>query len=256
MLSKTLTITILIMAGAAFSGTAYASGRPSNQDDGRVKTEIDRTCQITPGAKIEVYSISGSVDVESTTGDQIEIHIVRTAPSQQDLDRARKMLIDCTGSGLQIREENGSEHRVNTRVALKVPSETPLSLHDINGRVRATRIHAGINLNNINGMAQVGDISGSSTISNVNGMVILHIVSLTQPGLYINNVNGSIEVHIADSVNANLRAENIGSGLYTDLPNVTIQGRLSSRNFQAQVGAGGPPISISSVNGKVHISAN
>jgi DUF4097 and DUF4098 domain-containing protein YvlB len=82
-------------------------------------------------------------------------------------------------------------------------------------------------------------------------------ISLVRPGLqglHISEINGTIELHFSATVNAELDVKGVNGGVYTDLPNMTVQGKFSSRNFHAQVGTGGPAISVSGVNGRVHIT--
>jgi hypothetical protein len=249
------TVLVLVLAVAPFELKVLAHDRGDSQDDGKVKNEITRNCQLTAGARVEIYSINGPIEIETTAGSETEIHITRTSSSQRYLDRARKVLIDCSPSDLQIHEEkSGSEDHVKTHVMLKVPARIDLSLHEINGAVNAANVEGRVNMNSVNGRVQIGQAVESSAISNINGKVTISLVRPGLQGLHISEINGTIELHFSATVNAELDVRGVNGGVYTDLPNVTVQGKLSSRNFHARVGTGGPAISVSEVNGKVHIT--
>jgi DUF4097 and DUF4098 domain-containing protein YvlB len=224
-----------------------------SQDEDAFKDAVDQTYQLSPGAHVEVSAINGPVEIETGAFSQAEVHIKRSAPTQADLDRVH-VLIDHSPSSLSVHEEkHRSESHVKTHVILRVPAQIDLSLHGINGHVKAGDIDGPVNISGINGRVEIGQAVESSTISGVNGAVSISLLKLGQQGLRLSGINGAIDLHFSESLNADLEVSSINGGVYTDLPNVTVQGKMNARNFHAQLGSGGPVISLSGINGRVHI---
>ncbi|HEY6333890.1 MAG TPA: hypothetical protein VI756_31525 [Blastocatellia bacterium] len=245
-----------LLAIPGFISGGHTTAAAAYQDEGRVRDEVAQDYQLNSGARVEVYSINGPVEIESGPAGTAHVHIIRTAPTQSDLDR-RRVLIDASPAGLEVHEEkNRSEARVNTHVILTVPSSVNLSVHGVNGAVKASNIEGQVNVNGVNGRVQIGQALQASTISGINGAVVVNLVQLGQQGLHINGINGAIELHFSESLNANLAVDGVSGGVYTEVPNMTVQGRFSASNFRAQLGSGGPTISLSGINGRVHITGN
>jgi DUF4097 and DUF4098 domain-containing protein YvlB len=249
-----VTIGLLGARGSVRAGHTTAAG--IYQDDGRARDEVAQDYPLNSGARVEVYSINGPVDIETGPSGTAHVHIIRTAPTQSDLDR-RRVLIDADPGSLQVHEEkNRSEAHVTTHVILTVPSAVNLSIHGVNGAVKAPNIEGRVNVNGVNGRVQIGQALEASSISGINGAVVVSLVRLGQQGLRLNGINGAIELHFSESLNADLAVDGVNGGVYTEVPNMTVQGRFSSTNFRAQLGSGGPTISLSGINGRVHVTGN
>ena len=259
LLKKTRLLALLVVAAGSLMIVAGSNVRTTSlaaAEDDQAHDEINQTYQLSPGAQVEIYSINGPVEVETGSGSSAQVHVIRSAPSQADLDK-RKVLIDATATSLAIHEEKShSEGHIKTQVILTVPAQINLNVHGINGAVKVANIEGKINLNGINGRVQVDQAMEASSISGINGHVSVNLVRVGAQGLKLSGINGAIELHFAESVNANLEADGINGGIYTELPNLTIQGKVSTRNFRAQVGSGGPVVSLTGINGKVHLTSD
>jgi len=67
-------------------------------------------------------------------------------------------------------------------------------------------------------------------------------------------VSGSIEIGFKSEVNADFTAEHISGQVYLDVPNVSRESEEKSSNVRARIGAGGTPITISSVSGSIRLT--
>jgi hypothetical protein len=67
-------------------------------------------------------------------------------------------------------------------------------------------------------------------------------------------VSGSIEIGFKSEVNADFNAESVSGEVYLNVPNVIREGNEKSPNVRARIGAGGTPISISSVSGSIRLT--
>jgi hypothetical protein len=226
-------------------------------DDYSEKDEINQTYQLAAGAKVDVSGINGTVEIETTSGNTAVVHIVRSAKTQEDL-QYRKVIIQQSSTSLVIkgeeekdRERNGRNRNVRQRVFLKLPRQIALSTSGVNGRVTIGEVDGAVTVSGVNGRVDVAQALGYSRLSGINGRVSVKIARLGERGADIDGINGPVEIRFTDEVNADLEVSGINGHVSTELPNVTLQGKMERNNFRAKIGSGGSPIQISGINGKV-----
>jgi len=193
--------------------------------------------------------------------------------------------------GVQEPDERGRRNiQVNHQVILKLPRSIDLSVTsvsgsvqsgDVDGQVHVSSISGSANFGNVGGKLQVNSVSGSVEVGNVgaearvnsvsgnvglgqvngsldvtsvSGGVKAALMSLSPPGIHINSVSGSIEIGFKSEVNADFTAEHVSGQVYLDVPNVTRESEEKSSNVRARIGAGGTPITISSVSGNIRLT--
>ncbi|HEX8634956.1 MAG TPA: hypothetical protein VF703_12485 [Pyrinomonadaceae bacterium] len=238
-------------------------GDHRNYDDSEFteKDEVRQSYQLTPGATVRVSGINGAVDVETTSGNAAEVHIVRSARSRADLEH-RKVIIEHTGASLVVRGENDGERRytrgdspqVRQRVTLRLPRQIDFTASGINGRTTVGEVDGPVKISGINGKVEVAQAVGYSELSGINGAVIVTITQLGERGIRVSGINGAVELRFSDALNADLKVTGINGSVNADMPNVVVQGTVSRNNFNARIGSGGAPINVSGVNGRVRLA--
>jgi DUF4097 and DUF4098 domain-containing protein YvlB len=184
--------------------------------DFKERDEFNRTYQLAPGARVEVSSIRGPVEI--TTGDSAtaEVQIIRSARNRADLEY-HKIEVEQTGNGLVVRGVQEPEERqrenvqVNHQVILKLPRRIDLKVSsvsgslkvgDIDGETRVNSISGSGNIGNVGGKLQVNSISGNLEIGNVGGDARVNSIS---GNLGLGQVNGSLDVSsVSGGLNATL----------------------------------------------------
>src|SRR5436853_5602674 len=78
-----------------------AQVREKGQGDLPEREEIHRTYHLSPGARVDISTISGPVDIQTTDSDTAEVHIVRSAKTPSEL-HCYTMAIEYTPSRLAI----------------------------------------------------------------------------------------------------------------------------------------------------------
>ena len=224
------------------------------------RDEVRQTYELTPGARVEVSGINGSVDIETANGGTAEVHIVRSAHDRADLE-FHKIVIEHSPDKLVVRGEKdrdrrsmGRSRQVRQRVMMRIPRQVDLLSSGINGRVTVGAIDGPVQLSGINGRVDVAQARGFSHISGINGRVSVTITELGEKGIHVSGVNGGVELQFAEELNADLDVSAVNGSVSTEVPNVSIQGKLDRSNFRARIGNGGSPISVSGVNGRVRLS--
>lgn len=222
------------------------------------RDEIRQTYELAPGARVEVERINGTVDIETSEGNGAEVHIIRSARNREDLNY-KKIHIEATGSMLAVRGEKenerwGSDRRnVRHRVVLRVPRRIDLNVSGVNGRVNVGEVDGPVEVSGINGRVEVGQAVGYTSLSGINGAVGITIARLGQKGINVSGINGRVELRFTDDLNADLDVTGINGSVQADVPNVTVQGKMSRSNFRAKIGTGGTRISVSGINGGVRL---
>lgn len=266
-ISTTVVASLLLLAPLAFGPEAVepiagASNveECSDQNDRHgeqdlpERDEIRRTVELRPGAQVEVSSINGSVTVETSPGSVAEIHIVRSAKTRAHLD-SRKIFIEESLDRLTIKGENsrGKGSDVRQRVMLKLPRSVSLAVRGINGRVGVGAIDGMIHVSGINGRVEVAHAMSATDISGINGKVSIALTRLDDKGLDISGVNGRVTLQFSEQLNADISVSGINGHVSSEIGNITVVGKMTPHSFKGRIGAGGPPITVSGVNGHIRL---
>ncbi|MFL6228289.1 MAG: hypothetical protein ACJ741_05885 [Pyrinomonadaceae bacterium] len=236
--------------------------RHKGGDDDSEFTERDEFRQsytLAPGAQVRVSGMNGSVDVETSNGGAAEVYVLRTARNRSDLDY-HKVIVEQTATGLVVRGENnrdegwhGDNHQVRQRVTMKIPRNVDFTASGINGRATVGELDGPVKLSGINGRVDVAQARGYVDISGINGAVTMAISQVSERGIRVSGINGRVELKFDGALNADLAVSGVNGSVNADMPNVTVQGRVSRTSFNAKIGAGGAPINVSGVNGSVNL---
>ena len=293
MIVTALLMSVMMLAcGAPRAGL---TAETAQNRDFTERDEINQTYQLEPGARVEVSSIRGPVEIVNADTATAEVQIVRSARTRADLEY-HKIEVAQTGNSLVVRGVQEPEDRqrqniqVDHHVILKLPRRIDLSVKsvsgsikvgDVDGETHVSSISGSANIGNVGGKLQVSSISGSLEIGNVgadarvnsvsgnlslgqvngsidvssvSGSLNATLVSLSPQGIRIRSVSGSIELGFKSDLNADFNAVSVSGEVYLDVPNVTRESEEKSPNVRARIGAGGTPISITSVSGNIRLA--
>jgi len=192
--------------------------------------------------------------------------------------------------GIHEPDERRNDIQVNQQVILKLPRRIDLSVSSISGSVRVGDVDGPVQASSISGSANIGNVAGklrlssvsgsvevgnvgadarvssvsgnvglgqvndSLDVSSVSGGVKATLISLSPRGIHIKSVSGSVEIGFMSDVNADFNAENISGQVYLNVPNVSRESEEKSTTVRARIGAGGTPITISSVSGNIRLT--
>lgn len=250
-------IVLVLIAGAAFAGRLMSGSGGESLGAGR--DERRESFRLDPGARVEVRGINGPVEIVATDADRAELYILRTASNGQALE-SRKIIVEHAPSSLIVYGEGGASSlpsrlfgkwggEYRERVELRVPLRSQVSASDVNGHVKIGEMNGPVEISDINGRVEVAGFAGSFKLTGVNGSVA--VSSAGDGGMEITGVNGSVEVRLSGDADINVLGNNGRVSL--NLPNVTVTKQESEHPAQmsARIGAGGPQINITGVNGNI-----
>ena len=128
-----------------------------------------------------------------------------------------------------------------------------LQVSSISGNLEIGNVGADARVNSVSGNLGIGQVNGSLNVQSVSGSLKTTLVSLSPQGIHINSVTGSIEIGFKSEVNADFKAVGISGQVNLDLPGVTRDSESQLPNVRARIGAGGTPITITSVTGSIRL---
>ena len=193
--------------------------------------------------------------------------------------------------GIQEPEDRRRENiQVNHRIILKLPRSIDLAVSSVSGSLKAGDVEGETHVSSISGSATIGNVggklkvssisgsldvgnvgadarvtsvsgnvklgqvNGSLDVTSVSGALNAALLNLSPEGIHIRSVSGSIEMAFKSDINADFSAEHVSGEVYLDVPNVTRDSEVKSPNVRARLGAGGTPITISSVSGNIRLT--
>ena len=289
----TILLTSMIMLACGAPQAEFVPG--AQRGDFQERDEFNKTYELAAGARVEVSSIRGRVEITNSDSATAEVQIIRTARNRADLEY-HKIEVTQTGNSLVVRGVQESEDRrrdniqVNHHVILKLPRHIDLAVSSVSGSLKAGDVEGQVHVSSISGSARIGNVggklqvssvsgsleagnvgaearvtsisgnvrlgqvNGSLEVSSVSGTMNAALVNLSPEGIQIKSVSGSVEIAFKSDVNADFSAEHISGEVYLDVPNVTRDTEVKSPNVRARLGAGGTPITISSVSGNIRLT--
>jgi hypothetical protein len=221
------------------------------------REEIRREVPLSPGASVEVQTVSGPVTVETSDSSSAEIFIVRSAQTRAELD-CYTTLVEASPSSIIIRHQQHSRSgcssiRARQRIWLKLPRQVDLKLSTISGDVKVGPISGELRLQSISGRVDLMQPGGYSQISSISGALKVMLGSVDERGIHISSISGSVELVIPEGLDADLKLDDINGFVKSELPGVTIN-KVGTSNYRARIGSGGHTISVFSLTGNVKVS--
>ena len=245
---------VIILVAVAWAVGQHRSETPGEERGGQVQGGTSHSYQLLPGASVEVKGINGSVDVETSDSDKAEVQIVSSSDSQQ-------IIVEQTPTSLLVQGRQSGRHwwrfwgdDVRQQVLLKIPRQAELTTRGVNGPVRIGELDGTVTVSGINGRVEMRQAARLSEVSGVNGGVSIEISGpLGEQGIRVRGINGRVEMRAGVDLNADLDVKGLNGQLSLEVPNVTMQEKLSRSNMRARIGAGGAPISVIGVNGSLSL---
>jgi len=232
----------------------------TNTDSATAEVQVIRTARTRADLdyhKIEVAQtgntlvVRGVQEPEDRRGRNIQVNhqIILKLPRSIDLS------VTSVSGSLQSGDVDGQVHVSSISGSANFGNVGgKLQVNSVSGSVEVGNVGADARVNSVSGNVGLGQVNGSLDVTSVSGGVKAALASLSPHGIHINSVSGSIEIGFKSEVNADFTAEHVSGQVYLDVPNVTRESEEKSSNVRARIGAGGTPITISSVSGSIRLT--
>jgi len=186
---------------------------------------------------------------------QVRARVTANAETQQEADALAADVRVLTDGGRIRSEGRASDGRGGWSVSFEVmaPAQHGLTLRTKNGGITVKGVHADIDMETANGGITLSDVNGEVRGRTTNGGVQIDLSgdAWVGQGLDVQTHNGGIRLSVPDGYSARLEAGTSNGGVRCDFP-VTVQGTID-RDLSVDLGRGGVPLKIRTVNGGVSI---
>jgi len=246
----------MLLAGAlaaALAGSAAASAgqRSGDREAMSAREESRQTYELAPNASLRVEGIAGPVTIETGDFPRAELHIVRMAASQRELDCYRTQ-VSATRASLTIEHVQDIDRagcdsiRSRQEVRLRLPRSMSVALESIAGGVDIGPVDGMVRLSSIAGRTNLARVR-SAEISSIAGPLTIGLASLGQEGIEVSSVTGPIELRAEPGVDADLSVDSVIG------PVSGLAWNEDGGTYRARLGQGGRRVSLSSIVGSVRL---
>ncbi len=262
---------------------------PSLQAQGPTREQtIERSFPATPGSRVVVDSINGSIRVQGYAGDEVRVVVKEELRGRRasDLEQALEdIVLEIDADAREIsfyvdtpwRDHNGGWRRWGRRrhryhfshqFELQVPYGVALDLRTVNnGDIRVDDARSVVELHNVNGTIEAHGILGITDVSTVNGRIILDFREVPRDGGSVKTINGNVELTFPSTPDAHVRMETFNGTLFSEFAYTyrDVASRIDSRrsdgvyvyrsngSTEISLGAGGPEWFLKTLNGDIHL---
>lgn len=248
---------LLIVAGTSAARAQEDWCEQEDWGEGEHACEVREMTLSAAGGRLQVdASPNGGISAEGWDRSEVLVRarVVARADSEA---RAREILssvtiesdgdVSASGPDTEMDESWWVSYRVF------VPNRFNLGLETTNGGLTATGIAGQIELETTNGGITLSDVAGEVSAETTNGAITIHLGGDTWQGqaLAAETTNGGITLHVPEGFSAHLDASVTHGGIEIDFP-VTVEGKIG-RELSTDLGRGGPPISLETMNGGIRI---
>jgi hypothetical protein len=221
-----------------------------------ISQEVTRTFPMRPDGNFELNNVNGTVRIEGWDRDEVEVRAVKTTPDNQSLLNLVAIDIEANTDGVSVSTRYPQQEGVEVAVdyVVHVPRHVQLNhVNNINGTVRIFRSEALGELHTVNGNIEVYESSGNVHAHTTNGNVY---VELKHPGddrgAFVETTNGSVLLALPVDLPAELEARCMNGSFSSELP-LIMRGSAQPRTVHGQLGNGGAPIHLGTVNGTIRV---
>jgi hypothetical protein len=220
--------------------------------------EVTKSFPMRSDGTFELNNVNGSVRIEGWDKNEIEVRAVKSTPDEQSLLDLVAIEIEASPNGVSISTRYPQQEGVEVAVdyVVRVPRHVQLNhVNNINGTVRIFSSEALGDLHTVNGNIEVYESSGNVHAHTTNGNIY---VELKHPadahGAFAETTNGSVLLAVPVDLPAELEARCMNGSFSSELPMV-MRGAAQPRTVHGQLGHGGAPIHLGTVNGTIRVVA-
>ncbi len=223
--------------------------------------------RVSAGQTLEIKGVNGWIEARAADGDGARVRAEKQA-RRSDPSEVRIEVVE-HDDGVTIcavyphpRRENRCEpgsrggssvedNDVRVNFTVRVPAGVRFLGKTVNGDVEVRDLEGDVEARTVNGDVEIST-TGVARASTVNGSIRAAMGAAPREPIEFNTVNGGITLDVPSEIDADVDARWVNGGLETDMP-LTVVGRLSRQRARGRLGAGGPLMELTTVNGSIRI---
>lgn len=234
---------------------------------GLAEEQFEWQGSIASGQTVEIKGVNGGIEASSTSGGEVRVIAVKKGkksdPGEVEIQVVphEDGLTICavypsSGAPNECRPGKGGrmsvkKNDVQVKFTVLVPANVNFVGRTVNGSISTDDLTADVQAYTVNGDIDVS-CDGSALAETVNGSIEAELYSGIADDLSFETVNGSISVRLPSGVEADVEASTVNGSLETDFP-LTVKGKWGPKKIKGTLGAGGPELSLTTVNGNIKL---
>ncbi|HEY0378807.1 MAG TPA: DUF4097 family beta strand repeat-containing protein [Pyrinomonadaceae bacterium] len=243
-----------------------ASSVMTQQQTEMLREEFHQTYPLSPGGRVSLENINGSVRVSAWDRNEVKVDAVKLARRRDRLEEV-KVVVSSDPNSLHVEteyptrtqtfndDERNYDNPATVEYTLTVPRDARVdSIELINGDLDIDGVSGDVKASSINGRLSAHELGGEVRLSTVNGKLDATFGRLAaMKAISLNSVNGALFLTIPSDSNAELKADTVHGAITNDFGLPVRQGEYVGRDLAGQLGAGGTRIKLGNVNGQISI---
>ncbi len=222
--------------------------------------QMRRTTLMLPSGHFAVHTMNGGIEVigENRSDVALDARVTAWAPTDSEAHRILdEVAIKTTNGDIRDRGPHPTlfgHSGYSVDYHLHVPQHVAADLHTMNGGIDLARLDGKLQFDTTNGGVSLDQLAGDVRGQTVNGGLNISLAGdrWQGEGLHADTTNGGIDLRVPDHYSAHLETATVNGGISVNFP-VTIQGEIKN-HLDTDLGSGGPPIHLQTVNGGVTIT--
>jgi DUF4097 and DUF4098 domain-containing protein YvlB len=219
---------------------------------------LSRTFQIPPDRAIILEITIGAVHIEGWSKPDVQLEIVRHAPTTDDLSRIAIDIREQPDLHIKALQAGGSTNAAfRADVTLHVPHSAQLrSVRILEGRLSLTALRGAITAEVTRGPIDASQLEGVVRLETSIGDIAADRARLSKNGLLrLRTFNGDIQLSLAERpIDARIMALALNGTIRSDIA-LQMKDTWGPRWGEATLGIGEPVISLDVITGRIDIKA-
>jgi hypothetical protein len=143
----------------------------------------------------------------------------------------------------------------NTRFEVMVPKDSSVTVHNERGTIACSEFHGSFSATTGFGDVRLDNVDGAIVAETSGGSVVVHHGAPwpADTSLVCQTLDGPIELMLGEDSAFDLHVDALASEVTSAVP-LTLDGPISGSSFEAQVGGGGPDVTLKSLDGDISIA--
>ncbi|MGC8991760.1 MAG: DUF4097 family beta strand repeat-containing protein, partial [Verrucomicrobiia bacterium] len=218
---------------------------------------------LAPEGRVRLENVNGSVRFKAWDRAEIELHAVKRANKQADLESV-KIEVESKPDEITIRTQypkpasgwfKSKQNSTTVDYVVTVPRKAALAkVSNVNGSIEIQGLRGRVNASTVNGRLRGSGLAGDTSLSTVNGALEAEFEELAGArSVSLSTVNGKASVVLPINADATISASTVNGEISADKPFEVKKQRLPGRSFEGTLGKGSAKVKISTVNGAIAI---
>src|ERR1051326_1071011 len=227
--------------------------------------EFHQLYPLNAAGLVSIANINGDVHISVWDQNQVKVDAVKRAYQPE---RLAEVTIDVLNTPDSVRiktkypeqdrstgERTRRNNPASVEYTLTIPRHARLTGAElVNGSLDVVGVEGDVRASLVNGNVKASGLAGEVKLSTVNGAVEANVARMDDgKGVTLSSVNGSSVLIVPGNASAEVKANTLHGGITNEFGLTVNDGEFVGHDLSGQIGAGGPRIRLSNVNGPITI---